>query len=137
MSSRSATICMASVSMPWWRLLTSCRIGMSELRPGPSLSTRAVTSARSCSCCVTSIGVLPYASSFLTLAISVCGSTGFDDVRVVVNDQDLGHHALPLSLAVPHGATGRCAMGNGKRQRECVVPKTVIVDDDPDMVEAG
>lgn len=28
-------------------------------------------------------------------------------------------------------------MGNGKRQRECVVPKILIVDDDPDIVEAG
>ena len=28
-------------------------------------------------------------------------------------------------------------MGNGKRKRECVVPKILIVDDDPDIVEAG
>ena len=28
-------------------------------------------------------------------------------------------------------------MGNGKRQRECVVPKILIVDDDPDIVDAG
>lgn len=28
-------------------------------------------------------------------------------------------------------------MGNGKRQREYVVPKILIVDDDPDIVEAG
>ena len=28
-------------------------------------------------------------------------------------------------------------MGNGKRQRECVVPKILIVDDDPDIIEAG
>jgi DNA-binding response OmpR family regulator len=28
-------------------------------------------------------------------------------------------------------------MRNGKRQRECVVPKILIVDDDPDIVEAG
>ena len=28
-------------------------------------------------------------------------------------------------------------MGNGKRQRECVVPKILIVDDDPDIVEAA
>ena len=28
-------------------------------------------------------------------------------------------------------------MGNGKRQRESVVPKILIVDDDPDIVEAG
>ena len=28
-------------------------------------------------------------------------------------------------------------MGNDKRQRECVVPKILIVDDDPDIVEAG
>ena len=27
-------------------------------------------------------------------------------------------------------------MGNGKRERECVVPKILIVDDDPDIVEA-
>ena len=27
-------------------------------------------------------------------------------------------------------------MGNGKRKRECVVPKILIVDDDPDIVEA-
>jgi len=27
-------------------------------------------------------------------------------------------------------------MGNGKRQRECAVPKILIVDDDPDIVEA-
>lgn len=27
-------------------------------------------------------------------------------------------------------------MGNGKRQRECVVPKILIVDDDPDIIEA-
>ena len=28
-------------------------------------------------------------------------------------------------------------MGNGKRERECVVPKILIVDDDPDIVDAG
>jgi DNA-binding response OmpR family regulator len=28
-------------------------------------------------------------------------------------------------------------MGNEKRRRECVVPKILIVDDDPDIVEAG
>ena len=28
-------------------------------------------------------------------------------------------------------------MGNGERQRECVVPKILIVDDDPDIIEAG
>jgi DNA-binding response OmpR family regulator len=28
-------------------------------------------------------------------------------------------------------------MGNGKRQRECVVAKILIVDDDPDIIEAG
>ena len=32
-----------------------------------------------------------------------------------VNDQDLGHHALPLSLVVPHGATGWCARVAGPR----------------------
>ena len=29
---------------------------------------------------------------------------GLDDVWVVVDDQDSGHHTLPLSLAFPHGA---------------------------------
>ena len=28
-------------------------------------------------------------------------------------------------------------MGNGKRQRECVMRKILIVDDDPDIIEAG
>jgi DNA-binding response OmpR family regulator len=28
-------------------------------------------------------------------------------------------------------------MGNGKRERECVVPRILIVDDDPDIIEAG
>src|SRR5665647_335455 len=55
MTSTSAMVCIDSVSTSWKRLLTSVRIGMRELLPGPSFSTRAVTSARSCSCWVTGI----------------------------------------------------------------------------------
>jgi len=39
----------------------------------------------------------------------------------------------PASTVLP----ARCAAENGKRERECVVAKILIVDDDPDIVDAG
>ena len=195
----SATTCIASPSTPRWRRLTSWRMGMSELRPGPSFSTSSAISVRSCSCWETTISPAPpsRAAPYLgderrrldrlglelvdgddllvlvdveahrgvdagehddrqRVALlaqlarhvepvvrlfhhdvedeqvglgrlepgealgAVRGAVdlvalalehelaGLDDVGVVVDDQDPGHHTLPLSLAFPHGsARGR------------------------------
>ena len=35
------------------------------------------------------------------------------------------------------GGPSGCARGNGNGLKECVVPKILIVDDDPDIVDAG